>query len=356
MQEAVRVHEPQVAGAEVAVGREGPGGLLRLPVVPRHDHRPLRHDLAHPLRVGLADAQVEARDGQAGGVVLPVAFAVAGQDRRALGQAVALQHGDPEVAEALGDVRRQRGRPANEGPQVGPEGLEDRREQAAAQVDADPPQRVAGRERLAQPARAAVALGFAPDALVHGLEHQGDRDQERALRFPQVARDVAQPVAEGDRRAAVERPEKAAHALVGVVDRQDRQEDVPGADRDIGHGRRQVRAEVAVGQRDRLGLGGRARREEQDTHGLRVDCPVEVVAPPGLQERAAALEEPFERQSARRIGVEPHVDEAAHGPGLPGDRGHDLALGLGEDHGFSLGARQAAADLALRQLAGRPAR
>ena len=106
-----------------------------------------------------------------------------------------------------------------------------------------------------------------------------------------------------------------------------------------------------MGQGHRLGPGGRAGGEEQDRHGFRIDRLLEIVAPTGCQERAAAGEQAFEGQPVFGILREPHVDDMPEAGRFPCDRAHDLALGFGTHHRGRLGPLEAAQDLLLGQFA-----
>src|SRR5579872_7486103 len=116
---AVLVDPGQVAGVEPAVADRLGGGLGPLPVA-LHDVRPADDDLAH-LALGLLavlvvhDPHPDVPDGGADRAGLLLAAGVVERgDRRGLGQAVALQHRDPErLLEPAQHLHRQ-GRPAGD--------------------------------------------------------------------------------------------------------------------------------------------------------------------------------------------------------------------------------------------------
>ena len=314
-------------GVEPAVLVDGLGGRLGLLVVPLHDVRPARQDLAI-----LGDPHLDAPQRATDGAQAPASRPVHADDGRRLRQPVALVDLDSRADEELREVARER-RAAGHG-----------KTESRAEGGAD----LLEHERVGDLRPACEASGQRLPALHPGdpLAADGDGPGEdllldRAARvrlrhdlrmdflvdarhgsetvrvdLEKVRREPLDRLRVRDRRRLV-RVRIVEHALEHVRERKERQGDGVGRERDHLAARDDVGDEVPVRQHGALGLAGRSGGvdDRRDVLGLDARRALLEDARAHLERRPAPVHDAVERGVpglGRRIAVDQdHVVEAS---------------------------------------------
>ena len=181
-------------------------------------------------------------------------------------------------------------------------------EQFFAEVDVDLLECVVDLDGFAQRRRLAALLRGLPDALVERFEEDRHAEEHRRLRLFQVLCDVLEAFAVRDGRAFIQRNEESACAFICMVQRQDREEDIPVVDLQIGRADHDVGDQVLMAEHDALAGAGRTGGEEQFSHLFRIDLRVDEPSVACLHEFIAFVDKAFPGKDTVVVFVCIHVD------------------------------------------------
>lgn len=122
----------------------------------------------------------------------------------------------------------------------------------------------------------ALLADILPDRLIQTLEDQRHAEEERRLDLLQILLDIFESLAVPDASTLVHRHQKAAGALIGMVDRQHTEESIPLVGIQQRRGTHQVAADIRLRKHDALGDARRAGGKEQRTHLVRIDLCIQI--------------------------------------------------------------------------------
>ena len=216
---------PDVAGVEVAVG----DGLRRrrfVFVVAQHYVAALHADFALAVFVGVVNADFRLGQRQPDRLVVVEAGTVDGNERPALGDAVAVDERDADAVEKVGQEGLERRAAADDAQQLAAERRRDRLEQLLAHIDAHLEHRVGYLDQLAQHAGLARLLRLVPDAAVNLFHKQRHELHLGRLVDLEVGQNAAQALVDADRHPVMEHRQQPAGRFVGMVIGQHRKADV----------------------------------------------------------------------------------------------------------------------------------
>lgn len=144
------------------------------------------------------------------------------------------------------------------------------RKDGLAQVDADLPRQLGRRDAAGEQFLLPLFAHLVANLLIDGRNEERHQNHTGRAEDVHIAHDVFQAVVDADRRPEADRREHPAAGLIGVVQRQHGEQDVPAAEIDHIRGRPDAFEQVVVRKHNALAGAGRAGGEDDRAHRIHV--------------------------------------------------------------------------------------